>query len=222
MSHAANFAVTHDILTMLSADHARVKGILEALEHTTTSAAKTRAERILEIEHELHVHMDFEETTLYPALEEAANKEQRAAVSRAFVEHEEAEAVLAELCAMDPADERWKGLLARLSADVLRHAEEEEGPSGLFAMARALIGPRRLAAMAARYNEVKALARVARSGLAAPRGLAAGGLRLASRSPTETVPTPHAPVAGDAGRPSVAAAEAKARSARIHFFVVRT
>lgn len=180
-----------DILTMLKGDHAKVKGTLEALEHTTTRAPNTRAELIGQVEHELHVQMDFEETVLYPVLEQIGNEAQRERTLQAYAEHEHAQAVLDRLMAIDPTDPMWKANLAVLRIVIEHHLEAEEDHDGLFAVAHDLIPARELLAMADRYAAAKARPRSDRMPYARP-------LR------------------------SVVADEVKARSARIHDYVVRT
>ncbi len=56
-----------DAISLLKADHKKVRGMLDELEKTTERAVKKREKLLADIESELRVHTDIEETIFYPA-----------------------------------------------------------------------------------------------------------------------------------------------------------
>ena len=62
-----------DAISLLKADHKKVRGMLDELEKTTERAVKKREKLLADIEKELRIHTDIEETIFYPAFLAAGN-----------------------------------------------------------------------------------------------------------------------------------------------------
>ena len=116
-----------DAIALLKADHKKVKGLLEDLESTSERGAKKREKLLGQIEKELQVHTDIEETIFYPAFREAvAKKEDREMYFEALEEHHVVKLVLPEMKETDPASEEFGAKSKVLKELVKHHAKEEE------------------------------------------------------------------------------------------------
>ena len=69
-------------LTLLKADHDKMRGLLAELETTTERGVKTRQELFATIKGELTIHETIEEEIFYPALMEMAKTRWRRSVAR--------------------------------------------------------------------------------------------------------------------------------------------
>jgi len=84
---------------------------------------------------ELTVHTTLEEEIFYPACKERI--EDRDLVDEAFVEHDSAKVLVAEIEAGSPSEEFYDAKVSVLSEMIRPHVREEEKRSeGLFAKAR--------------------------------------------------------------------------------------
>lgn len=116
-----------DAIDVLKADHKKVKALLEELEKTTDRAAKKRTKLLAEIETELKVHTNIEETIFYPAFRDAVKKkEDREMYFEALEEHHVVKLVLPELKDTDPSSEPFAAKAKVLKELVTHHAKEEE------------------------------------------------------------------------------------------------
>lgn len=116
-----------DAISLLEADHKKVKALLEALEKTTERAKKRRATLLGQIETELTVHTNIEETIFYPAFRDRVRKkEDREMYFEALEEHHLVKHVLPELKATDPSSEPFAAKVKVLKELVTHHAGEEE------------------------------------------------------------------------------------------------
>ena len=70
----------------------------------------------------LEIHAGIEEEIFYPALREAGS----ALVEKSFPEHEEVRRLIAQLRAMDPADEQYDATFMELMRAVIHHVADEE------------------------------------------------------------------------------------------------
>ncbi len=143
-----------DIIEMLKDEHKQVKALFEKLEATTTAATKTRLEGIAKLEHDLLVHMEFEERIFYPEIKANTEKDGKELTCEAYAEHEAAVGCMEKLNALGPDDEMWKAWLMVMKEGVTHHIKEEEGE--LFGYARKAIPAERRAEMAAEYKAMKA------------------------------------------------------------------
>jgi hemerythrin superfamily protein len=116
-----------DAIGLLKNDHKKVKALLEALEKTTERAAKRRVTLLGQIEKELTVHTNIEETIFYPAFRDAVTKrDDREMYFEAIEEHHVVKLVLPEIKATDPTSEPFAAKAKVLKELVMHHAKEEE------------------------------------------------------------------------------------------------
>jgi len=123
-----------DAITLLKDDHAKVKKLLDQLDHTTERGVKTREELFTKVEQELTVHETIEEEIFYPALKE--HPKAKDLVLEAYEEHHVVDTVMAEIRGLAFDDETWGAKLTVMKENVEHHIEEEEDE--MFAQARSV------------------------------------------------------------------------------------
>ena len=80
------------------------------------------------------VHCTIEEEIFYPACKEAVEEDQ---MNEAYVEHDGAKVMIAELLASSPDQQFYDAKMKVLSEEIKHHVKEEEAPGdGVFAQAR--------------------------------------------------------------------------------------
>jgi Hemerythrin HHE cation binding domain len=143
-----------DAIALLKADHRKVEELFEKFEKAKGASAKQAL--ALEICTELSVHAMIEEEIFYPACKGEVEEDQ---VDEAYVEHDGAKVLIAELVASSPDAEFYDAKMKVLSEDIKHHVKEEEKPGeGIFSQARKAeldmnaLGER----LAARKQELKA------------------------------------------------------------------
>ena len=144
-----------DAVALLKADHRKVEDLFAKFEKTKAADRKQRLAQ--EICTELTVHTLIEEEIFYPACRGEIKDE---TVSEAYVEHDGAKMLIAELEAGSPEDDFYDAKMKVLSEEIKHHVKEEEMRSeGMFAQAKAAgldledLGAR----MAARKKELLAI-----------------------------------------------------------------
>src|SRR5262245_64031581 len=96
-----------DAISLLKADHVKVRSLLRDLEQSTERATTKREELLEAIERELKIHTTIEEEIFYPAFRNAAEKkEDRKLYFEAIEEHHVVDTVLPELKAPDLGTEQ--------------------------------------------------------------------------------------------------------------------
>jgi hemerythrin superfamily protein len=116
-----------DAIALLKADHKKVKALLEQLEKTTERGAARRSKLLGQIDKELKVHTEIEETIFYPAFRDAVQKkEDREMYFEALEEHHVVKLVLPEIQETDPSSEPFAAKAKVLKELVTHHAKEEE------------------------------------------------------------------------------------------------
>lgn len=116
-----------DAISLLKDDHKKVKALLEALEKTTERGAKRRETLLGQIDKELTVHTNIEETIFYPAFRDAvAKRDDREMYFEALEEHHVVKLVLPEIKETDPTSEPFAAKAKVLKELVTHHAKEEE------------------------------------------------------------------------------------------------
>lgn len=129
-----------DACTLLDNDHKAVKKMFKAYEELTHSKARDAAEKKLalaqEICQELTVHATIEEEIFYPALREALKETD--VLAEAAVEHAGAKDLIAQIEAMDQADEMFDAKVKVLGEYIDHHVKEERNQ--IFPKARASRG----------------------------------------------------------------------------------
>jgi hypothetical protein len=112
-------------ISLLKADHDKVKKLLAELETTTERGIKTRTELFATIKGELMVHETIEEEIFYPALK--AHPKAKDIVLEGYEEHHVVDLLMGELEAMSVDDERWGAKALVMKENIEHHIEEEEG-----------------------------------------------------------------------------------------------
>ena len=121
-----------DAVALLKADHRKVEDLFEKFEKAKSDSVKKSL--VQEICTELSVHTAIEEEIFYPA---CTGKIEEDLVKEAYVEHDGAKVMIAELIASEPGDDFYDAKVKVLSEEIKHHVKEEERRSeGLFAQAR--------------------------------------------------------------------------------------
>lgn len=121
-----------DAIALLKADHRKVEDLFAQFEAAKGDGKKKQlAEQICM---ELTVHAKIEEDIFYPACE---GKVEEDLLKEAYVEHDGAKMLIAEIEAGGPDDEFYDAKVKVLSEQIEHHVkEEEQRVEGLFAQAR--------------------------------------------------------------------------------------
>jgi hypothetical protein len=114
-----------DAISLLKADHDKMKKLLNELETTTERGVKTRTELFATIKGELMVHETIEEEIFYPELK--SHPKARDIVLEGYEEHHVVDLLMGELEALDVNDETWGAKALVMKENVEHHMEEEEG-----------------------------------------------------------------------------------------------
>ena len=168
-----------DAVALLKADHRKVEDLFGKFENAKTdSVKKTLVEQICT---ELSVHTAIEEEIFYPA---CTGQIEEDTLTEAYVEHDGAKVIIAELLASSPDNEFYDSKVKVLSEQIKHHVKEEEMRSeGMFAQAREAgldmdaLGEQ----MAARKKEL--LADFKANGLPAPKTRSYTGHKLEQSQP---------------------------------------
>lgn len=122
-----------DALALLKADHRKVEKLFQQFEKARDGARKQALVR--QICEELVVHAMIEEEIFYPAC--SGEIEDEDGLEEAYVEHDGAKVLIAELMAGAPDDEFFDAKVMVLSEQIKHHVKEEEKRSeGIFAQAK--------------------------------------------------------------------------------------
>lgn len=122
-----------DAVALLKADHRKVEGLFAQFEKARDRSRKQ--ELAQEICTELSVHTMIEEEIFYPA---CTGEVKADLVDEAYVEHDGAKVLIAELLESDPDNEFFDAKVKVLSEDIKHHVKEEEKRAeGMFAQAKA-------------------------------------------------------------------------------------
>jgi len=125
-------AKKQDAITLLKEDHCKVEDLFSQFEQATTPAQKRKIARRICLE--LTVHTKIEEEIFYPAVK---GKIQDDTVSEAYVEHDGAKVLIAEIEATDPENEYYDSKVHVLSEQIKHHVHEEEKfLRGMFSQSR--------------------------------------------------------------------------------------
>ncbi|HVO00658.1 MAG TPA: hemerythrin domain-containing protein [Candidatus Cybelea sp.] len=123
-----------DAVALLKADHRKVEELFEKFESSRGESSKQKIAQ--QICMELMIHTVIEEEIFYPSC--AGQIEDEELVQEAYVEHDGAKVLIAEILASQPSDEFWEAKVTVLSEMIKHHVNEEEKRSeGLFAEAKA-------------------------------------------------------------------------------------
>lgn len=121
-----------DAIALLKADHRTVEELFEKFETAKGDGAKRKIAQQICLE--LTVHAQIEEEIFYPACE---GKVEEDLLKEAYVEHDGAKVLIAEIEAGGPDDDYYDAKVKVLSEQIEHHVEEEEKRmEGMFAQAR--------------------------------------------------------------------------------------
>jgi hypothetical protein len=140
-----------DALSLLKADHDRVKKMLAEGEQTTERAEKTRQQVFDTLKAEMMLHERIEEEIFYPALKE--HPKAKDIVLEGYEEHHVVDDIMGELEATDVTDETWAAKFKVMKENIEHHIEEEEGE--MFKQARQVFEADELEQLGARMAELK-------------------------------------------------------------------
>lgn len=120
-------------ITLLKADHRKVEGLFAQFE--AAKGAEKKKALVKQICTELTVHTVIEEEIFYPACH---GQIEDGVVNEAYVEHDGAKVLMAELEASAPDEEFYNAKVKVLSEQIAHHVKDEELRSeGMFARASA-------------------------------------------------------------------------------------
>ena len=125
-----------DACDLLDADHKAVKALFKEYESLSESRSRSTAKKRQladQICKELTVHATIEEEIFYPAVRKAIKD--NALLNEATVEHASAKDLIAQIKAMDPADELFDAKVTVLGEYIDHHVKEER--TEMFVKARA-------------------------------------------------------------------------------------
>jgi len=121
-----------DAVALLKADHRKVEKLFESFKSAKQSDRKMKLAQ--EICTELMIHATIEEELFYPACKGEVDDDMMA---EAYVEHDGAKVMIAEILASSPDDRFFDAKVTVLSEEIKHHVKEEEAPSeGVFAQAK--------------------------------------------------------------------------------------
>ena len=119
-------------IALLKADHRKVEELFEQFESASGDGKKQKL--ALQICAELTVHAKIEEEIFYPACE---GKVEEDLMREAYVEHDGAKVLIAEIESGGPSDEYYDAKVKVLQEQIEHHVQEEEQRmEGMFAQAR--------------------------------------------------------------------------------------
>ena len=125
-------AESKDAVALLKADHREVEELFEKFENASGDGRKEKLAR--QICQELTIHAMIEEEIFYPACE---GKVEDDLLKEAFVEHDAAKVLIAEIEGGGADDEFYDAKVKVLKEEIEHHVEEEEKRlEGLFSQAR--------------------------------------------------------------------------------------
>jgi hemerythrin-like domain-containing protein len=118
-----------DAIAALTADHRRVKSLFKEFEKAKeTGHRKEQSQKAALVEQictELKIHAEIEEEIFYPAVRKQIDDSDL--MDEALVEHAGAKDLIAQLEAMDPAEDLYDAKVTVLGEQIDHHVKEEEG-----------------------------------------------------------------------------------------------
>jgi hypothetical protein len=120
-----------DAIALLKADHRAVEELFAQYENTSGKAQKAKLAQQICLE--LSIHATIEEELLYPACRGEVEED---LVDEAYVEHDGAKMLIAELMNGSPDEDFYDAKVKVLSEMIKHHVKEEEQRDGLFAQAK--------------------------------------------------------------------------------------
>ena len=118
-------------ITLLKKDHREVEGWFDEYEQLEEDAEKLALFNKIALA--LKVHTRIEEEIFYP---EERGEVEDDMLDEAYVEHDGAKKLIAEIEAMQPGDDYYDAKVKVLGEYIKHHVKEEEQPGGIFAQAK--------------------------------------------------------------------------------------
>lgn len=118
-------------ITLLKKDHRQVDAWFEEYEQLDSDEDKSAL--FAQIALALKVHTRIEEEIFYP---EERGEVEDDMLDEAYVEHQGAKNLIAEIEAMSPGDDLYDAKVKVLGEYIKHHVKEEEQPGGIFAQAK--------------------------------------------------------------------------------------
>ena len=147
-------------ISLLKKDHREVDALFDEYEQLAGEGEKLKLFRQIALA--LKVHIQVEEELFYPAERGEVEDD---LLDEAYVEHDGAKKLIAEIEAMQPSDVFYDAKVKVLGEYIKHHVKEEEQPGGLFAQAKR--GEEDLEAMGERIKQRKEQLKVQLSGRSA-------------------------------------------------------
>lgn len=123
---------TPDAVALLKEDHRSVEDLFAKFEKASGDGRKEKIARQICLE--LSVHAKIEEEIFYPACEGQVEED---LLQEAYVEHDGAKVLIAEIMAGGPDDEYYDAKVSVLQEQIEHHVKEEEQRiEGMFAQAK--------------------------------------------------------------------------------------
>jgi hypothetical protein len=118
-------------IRLLKSDHREVEGWFDEYEQLEDQADKLKL--FQQIALALKVHTQIEEEIFYPAERGEVEDD---LLDEAYVEHDGAKKLIAEIEAMQPSEDFYDAKVKVLGEYIKHHVKEEEQPGGMFAQAK--------------------------------------------------------------------------------------
>ena len=133
-------------ITMLKADHTKLRRLLRELSESGDRAVKQREQLVRDIERELKTHAQLEEELFYPTFKALAeDSDAEDLFFEATEEHHVVDMVLPALKAANPKSQEFKAKAKVLKDLIEHHAKEEENQ--MFTQARKLMSDEQMEAL---------------------------------------------------------------------------
>ena len=113
---------SNPVLTMLKADHKKVKELFAEYEEATSRKQQDIAQTTIQ---ELEIHAELEEELIYPAIRKGTKDD--TLMNEATEEHHLVHVLIAELKELESSDATFKAKFTVLGELVKHHVKEEEG-----------------------------------------------------------------------------------------------
>jgi|SRR5438093_1552947 len=138
-------------IDLLKHDHKSVHKLFLDYMSTHEDDVDRREELFQGIEKQLLAHSDAEEQIFYPAVKNHAPE----MIEEALSDHQEVKQLLSEMLEFEVDDEEFDKRINTLMEKVEAHVDQEEGPGGVFEIARERIGDQELEDMGWRIEQRK-------------------------------------------------------------------
>jgi hypothetical protein len=118
-------------IVLLKKDHREVESMFDEYDQLEKDSEKLELFRKIALA--LKVHTTIEEEVFYPEERDSVEDDM---LDEAYVEHDGAKKLIAEIEAMKPSDEFYDAKVKVLGEYIKHHVKEEEQPGGIFTQAK--------------------------------------------------------------------------------------